>query len=478
MQTNYLIQLIRTLSLEEQKQLVLYIESPFFNRSKFKGNMKKLFMLMVDEVQPLDKKALFSKLFPKEIESVSKLDKNMTELGKLIRSFLMTNYYWRSDNAFHQNLDWAGLLRQRAMETRYLRALSQLKELQAAVEYESTEYYLNEILYEQEVLVWENYNNRVRGGLNLPALFHKLEIYYQLNRLEWLNRLLLQQKVVQVNLPKQLDFLSREIFISESLLEQSASLRINYQIYQALKSEVPDVKDFYALTDLLKQHEKKIEPDAMQEFYTFLRNTCTLLINFGHSEMLAVLFTLQKDNLEKGYFYHKGKISHSAFGNIVTVATKVGAQEWALGFMEEHKTRIIGNEETNDFYKLTMASYFFSVKDFESALDWIPGAPQDTLYLFRARRLKLKAQFELDSELLPYEMDAFKMMLSRAAQKLISPQFRELQANFINFLYQVVHTATSDKPRLRRLAQRISDKSPVSEKDWLLEKINQMLLLG
>ncbi|MBC7776207.1 MAG: hypothetical protein H7246_12295 [Phycisphaerae bacterium] len=477
MYNTHLVQLVKSLTPEELKELALFVDSSFFNRSKFRGNMSRLLSLMVEIASgewEFDKKAVFGRLFPGEKETGGRLEKNMSELSKLIRAFMLTNHYWRPENEFYQNLDWAGLLRGRSLNTRYQHTIGQLRESLGSGAFETTGYCLKQVLFEKEVLLWESYYNQAKGGLNLPALFHRLEVFYHLNRLEWINKLLLQQKVAQVTISNAADFLFLEISIPVSLLQESASLQINFQIYQLLKQDVPDVQGFNALADLIKQHEERIESDELQEFYAFLRNLCTLLFNYGHFELLPLLFQLQKDNLEKGYFYHDGKIPHAAFGSIVSVAIKIEAYAWALQFMEMHKDRIIGGEENNDLYRLSMANYFFAQKEFEKTLDWIPAAPQNTMFLYRARRLKLKAYYETHSDLLFYELDAFKMLISRASQKLISPQFRELHANFVNYLYQIAKSIPGDKARLRTLAQRISAKTAIAEKDWLLEKLEGM----
>lgn len=474
MLNTHLVQLLKTLDSREREELKLFVQSPFFNRGKFRNNMARLLGLLFEFMETegdFEKSEIYSRLFPGEHETPGRMEKNMVELAALVRSFLLTNQYWNPENDFYQQLDWAVLLRKRSMISRYHQTISHIRKLQSTAPFESSEFYLKQFLLESEVHFWESVINRSKGDQNLPPLLNLLGHFYHLNRMELLNRLLVQQKVTQLD-DSTADALALvDGPVPAALLEDNIALKINLQINQMLNAPVPDKADFYALAELLKRHENQIEPEALQEFYAFLRNTCTLLLNYGNAEMLPVFFQLQKDNLEKGYFYLEGKISPGAFGNIVTAATRVGEYDWALNFMEAHKDRIIGGDETDDFYRLTMASYFFAIKDFDKALDWIPTAPQDTMYLFRARRLRLKVYYETKSDLLFYELDAFKMALSRASQKLISPQFRELQANFVNFLYQIAKSPPGDKARRQKLSQRIIAKPSVYEKDWLLEKL-------
>lgn len=422
-----------------------------------------------------DKMEIFARLFPGKNVSEGSLEKSMTALSNLIRSFLLTNHYWKADNEFYQNLDWAVILRNRNLKTRYLNTVKKLRQIQEVELYQSSEFYLKQFLLEDEVHYWESLHNKAKGDQNLPATLRQLGLFYHLNQIELNNRLLLQQRIAQVNFVSEEKFEHSIIEIPALHLQESTLLKINFHIYQLLGSKVPNIVEFIALEDLLKQHEKELEPDVRQEFYAFLRNLCTILLNFGFLEMRPVLFRIQKENLEKGYFYINGKISPGAFANIVISALRLDEFVWVLKFMEEHKERIIGGEDTNDFFQLNMATYFFALGDFNQCLNLIPDAPVDNLYLIRARRLRLKAYYEIKSELLLYELDAFKMLLSRAAQKTISPALRGVNANFVNFLYQITKTAPYDKPKLMKIFNRISAKNSVAEKEWLLEKIQRSL---
>ena len=86
----------------------------------------------------------------------------------------------------------------------------------------------------------------------------------------------------------------------------------------------------------------------------------------------------------------------------------------------------------------------------------------------------MKIYYELNSDLLPYKIDAFKMYLSRASQKVISSLTREQNTNFVNILFQISTTAKGDKARAQRLIQRIQDKQSIADREWLLEKAAQL----
>ncbi|HAD13739.1 MAG TPA: hypothetical protein DCF33_15035, partial [Saprospirales bacterium] len=91
-------------------------------------------------------------------------------------------------------------------------------------------------------------------------------------------------------------------------------------------------------------------------------------------------------------------------------------------------------------------------------------------YLLTGKRLELKAYYELNSDLLPYKIDAFKVYLSRTSAKQISPAIKQQLSDFINFLAQLASSIPGDEKRSDILSRRIREKKQAAEWRWLLEK--------
>ena len=91
-------------------------------------------------------------------------------------------------------------------------------------------------------------------------------------------------------------------------------------------------------------------------------------------------------------------------------------------------------------------------------------------YLLAGKRLELKALYELQSDLLPYKLDAFKMFLSRTSQKLLPDNRRQMNIDFINLLFQIVSAPPGDPKRSARLIKHVEEKKQASEWHWLLAK--------
>lgn len=477
MEQTYLIKLIKTLDTGEQQELALFAASPFFNRGTQSEDVRKLLQTILyaaPDFEKIEKMFVYQEVFPGKEFIEGKLEKTMAELSKLIRSFLLTQKYFDASNEFQQMLDWASLLRTRDLDSRYQQTIDKLVKTQQTNIVESEAHYYRQFLLETEIHDWQSSYNRFKGDLNLPRLIHNLDIYYFVHRLEFLNRFLLQQKVTHLEIPEEIAHALNETNLPERYLRESVVLLISDKINQLLKQNPPTLEAFLALTDLLRTHENGIGTALLRQFFAYLRSLCTILINAGAEELIPALHQLHRDNLERGYFYFENKIHPPAYVAVVTAALRVRNFDWALHFIESHKNRIIGDNETHDFYRLNLANYYFEIGAYEKSQELIPASSPDLDYHFRARRLELKIYYESDSELLPYKIDAFKMFVSRASNKLLSPRFKELQGNFVNLLHQLSQSIAGDKDRSQKLVQRILTKAAVAERDWLLEKARQL----
>jgi hypothetical protein len=227
--------------------------------------------------------------------------------------------------------------------------------------------------------------------------------------------------------------------------------------------------------DIIQKYETRFTPERLAEFYTYLRNFCILLLDEGKNEVLPTLHEIQLDNLKRGYFYMEGKILPNALLTVTLTALNLGKTEWAFAFVEEHKDRIIDENETHDFYRTNKALCYFTERNFDAALEIIPFGSSYSYFHLLARRLELKIYYELDSDLLPYKIDAFKMFISRAGNKVLSEKLHELNVNFINFLRQLsLSPKIRDKTRSAQLIKRIQEKKLVGERIWLLEKAREL----
>lgn len=422
--------------------------------------------------QPLDKQFLSKTLFSEEYVNGRKLEKVMVEANKIVRAFLLTQNYFREDNHFTQNFDFSEIVRSRNLETRFRHLLAKIQRSQADSPWKNEPYYLRQFVLEYAIFEHECLHNQARGDLNIPEALRALDQHYYINRLNLLNHFLLQRKVANVVVPDSVETAMAETSVPNRYLHTSATIKINNEIFGLLKKKHPEPSDVRLLFELLKTHENGLDQDSLRKFYTYLRNVCVLIANvfFDDEEIRYTLFELYKDNLTRGYLHFEGKLHPNTYLAVSTAAVRVGQYEWGLDFIEQFKHQIMGENEHQDIYRFNMALYLFGVGRYEECLSYIPSTSSFIDYLFRGKRLELKAYYEINSDLLPYKLDAFKMFLSRTSQKLLSKAENQLNLDFANLLYQLIHSTPGDPKRANRIIERIQAKKSTADWRWLLEK--------
>jgi hypothetical protein len=479
MLNHFILEVVDTFQPEELEEFTLFLKSPYHNRGSTADHLQKLFAIVsaakkLGTLQELSKEQLFDSLFPDSPKIAGKLDKLMTELKKLLQSFLEFKNFEAAENEGQRTLYLMRDFRKRGLEERYMQVLEKARKIAVADGRETLDNFHFKLSIDLEVHEWESTFNKAKGDLHIPAVVESLDQYYFVERTNMLNLLMLQQKLTL--LPDQsLQALESDWAVPPSKLGNSGFLTISWKINELLKKPEPDVSQFDALLEALKKNENRIGYWHLSGFYAHLRNFCTFLIDNGHFELKETYFQIILDNLERGYFYFNGKIPSNAILNITQTALFVNEIDWANQFVEAHKDQIIDENETQDFYRMNKALCLFAENKFEEALEMIPYGSTYSFYSLMAKRLELKCYYELDSELLPYKIDAFKMFISRAGSKVLSEKLHELFANFVNFLRQLsMIPRFGDKVKSAKLIGRINEKKLVAERTWLLDKTREL----
>jgi len=477
MEHTHFIELIQTLNKEELKQLILFVENPFFNKGRFKEQILSLLEICLyhpwlDSHQKVEKSEVFAAVFIDQTFVEGKIEKLFVEAHKLLRTFLLIQNYMKASNEFQQTFDFSEIVRTRGLENRYQQTLSRLQRIQEQSNLRNSTYFYQQFLVEDAIYNRESLNNQAKGDLNVPKVLQSLEIHYFLCRIARLNSFLLQQKVARVDTSELAISFLEQSPLPEHHLKMSPVLRINHEIFFLLRKNRAEPQDVRALFDLLRLYEEELDPASLREFYTYLRNICVLISTsfFDNEEIRLTLFELYKDNLSRGYLHYESKLHPNTYLAVTLAAVRVRQFNWAIEFIENHKNEVIGDNEERDIYRFNLAVYLFGIGQFSNCLDNIPPTSPFVDYLLHGKRLELRALYELQSDLLAYKLDAFKMFLSRTSQKLLSEAQRQTNSDFANLLHQLVNSKPADPKRSELLVSRLHEKKQSAEWRWLLEK--------
>jgi hypothetical protein len=481
MGNSQVVELVQTLSKEERQLIQEFADQHFFNSGKQKQFVKPLLKILLSEKESKRKDAfskehLYQQLFGEGYKADQRLEKTMSEVHKIIRNTLLCVHYFRDSNDFFHQYDFLNVIKPRNLEQRFEQAINRLKKHQESVLIRNESYFLHQHLLDYAIFENECLHNHVKGDLNIPNAVFSLECYFYLNYLNLTNHYLLQQKVTKLLPPEDLMKSIESFSIPKSHYDFSPDIRINYEIFILLKKTYPDITDIDFLFNLLKKEEEKLDADSLRKYNTYLRNMCVLYaqLNSNDEQIREILFDLYKNNLECGYLHFEGKLTPSTYLAVSTSAVRVKQFEWAKNFIETFKNQIVGENETQDIYKFNLALYLFGTGQYQKCLETLPSSSPILDYLLHSRRLELKAYYELESDLLSYKLDAFKMFLSRTSPKLLSDQKRQSNTDFLNLLVQLSTSIPGDAKRAETLIKRLKEKKQAAEWRWLMEKAEEL----
>jgi hypothetical protein len=478
MTTTFAIDVIQALRPAEVEDFRAFTRNSYLTRGFDAETAGLFFEILYEAIQQgcleeTEKEAIFNRMFPDKPFVESKIDKLMSELKRLLERFLVVQRYVSDENEGNQLLDLAAELRVRRLGVRAQQIIDKAVKFSDTNLLESMERFRFRSQLALEEYDWHCQYNKIKDDLQIPQTIAHVSVYHYAQRISLLNHLLLLQKSAM--LPASLEADTGEFEIEPAIVAKSVFLSISLEINHLLKNEKCNVEDFQRLMDEINSKEKTLSQTTLAEFYSYLRNICTILIDAGYTNLYVALHEINKDNLSRGYFYENGMISPNALLSIIQAAVFANQFAWANNFVEHHRGRITGENETSDFYRMNKAICLFGEKRYEEALDIIPFSSTYTSYLLMARRLELKIYYEMRSDLLEHKVEAFRMFISRAGKKVFSSRVYDLCINFVNFVRQLSQSeGPQAKQRSALLEKRIREKKVVGERLWLLEKAREL----
>jgi hypothetical protein len=325
------------------------------------------------------------------------------------------------------------------------------------------------------LLDYETYNfdltyNAKKSYNKIPQVLEGLEASHLLSKLELLNQYLLARHITKFDLPEEIKEVV-EGYFSGKIIQKHPILLLSYKVFQLLKHDVPPLSEFENLHIMINQYQSNLDIYYIRMFCTYMRNLCTILVYDNQPEYLPILFELSKTHYERGYLYYDGKIHGSTLISISQTALLVYQLKWAATFIDAHENLILNDTPKKDYFNLAKANLLFYQKKFDDALGLIPDTMNTIDFSMLCRRLEMKCFYEIQSNILDYKIDTFRMFLSRTGKEILPAIQKNRNGNFANLLARIVTTPKGDKKRVQKLLKSIEDEKELVEREWLISVI-------
>lgn len=476
-----LLEVTKILTSSEMHRLGQFLRSPYFHTKEIPVDELALFDLLAKdhpdfEEEEWGKTIVFQRLYPESDWVKGKIEKKMSALLKQVERFMIEEASREEIDPFEEKLKLAKFYRKKAALRYYKLLLTNLEKGQATFAKKEKKDFYHDFLLQREISEYKSlYNNR-REDLNLPATLRAFDIYYLAVKLEYSCGLLSQSNFhIPVDIRDSLTILKLIIpLISEDNFLDVPLIHIYVQVFLLLQ-EMDNLEAYAQLEKLLSKYHQELPWEQYTAIQSFCRSFCVRQMNRGNQMFEEKSFLLYKDHLEQGLLQPGGNLLAGTFRNIIIAGLRHREFDWVKTVLDEYKDQIVSANFPEDVYQLNLADYFFALKEYDKALDYLVDYYDDVYYHIAAKRIELKAYYELKSVLLPAKIDAFKIFIYRLSKKKLPESPREGNNNFINTLKQIIARGTQFNPkRIARVKDRLEKLEMIAEKKWLLEKLEEL----
>lgn len=484
-----LFETILAMTMSERDRIPDFIQSPVFFIKEEK--ILELYFLLREEVEKYERGEPFVEteeeiywfLSPTKEWHQRTFDSMKSRLLNVIKKAVIYQYAGiekfrldiiEDDHSIEikQLLYLAQFYQERKLHQQFENTINRLKLLHNSAPLSNEHYYTRYLAAREEFEVASRYRMPERNVKRIDAL-ESFDLYYLVNKL---SLLVLAERIIKVEMESQLQALENLNINQNPLFKRIINL---YRMAFAVRcyKEGEDERILEDYLDVLETDIHLLPTEQQKNLYTYARNFCALKYKNGNIPYLGILFKLIQKNLKAGFFYHKDGtttdgILHSSIQSIVAIALKLEQADWALNFLNEHKTKIIAPNpaEQQRFYHFNLACYHFQLKEYDEALELLETDFDDDRYRLVARALEIKLYFEKDDkkekeiEFLESRIAAFETYLSRNdIPNLDKTGYR----NFIKLIKKM-------NKQKRISSKDLEEKNSIAEREWILEKVEIM----
>lgn len=468
MQKSVLVEILRSLSRKEMRDIHKWLLSPAHNQRQ---DVIKLFDYLGKHLSGsedgMTKEQAWRALFPAQAYDDAFMRQVMYFLLKAIEEYLVFAYY-TSDGVRYQ-LALSRIYRRRKLDKAYKQAhrlgLDNLQKQPLRNDfYLLNKFFLEQIEYEYQMNISQN------GPVNLQETADALEKWFLEERLRISKDMLAHQSIYpKINYNHGL--LSEVLaYADEKKMLQEPSIAIYYYAYMAFTNT--NQENYFSELEqrILTQTEffNKLE---VRTLYLAALNYCTVKVNKGNLDYCRRALKFYHIGTEKGFLLENNLISKYTFGNAVAFALKIGEFDWAQQFIENFQHHL-DEKDRNSIVNFNLARLFSEKGEYGKAQQLLTKFEyNDVVYNLVAKTMLLKIYYE-ESEFDAFEslLDAMRTYLHR--KDAISPNYRLVYKNLLSVMRKLLNLNPYSAIQREKFRKMVLETNPLSEREWFLRQID------
>ena len=484
MLNNKLIRLISGISRKEMTRFRELAASPYFN----KHQDTKALVCYLSEIYPrfdeesCCRKRVFQQLFPGQKHDQSQLALVFTYTLKLFEKFLIQERF--KERIPLHNILLLNDLRNRKHYTLYEKTLGRAETELIKEEKRDSSFYNRKFQLAREA---DNYYKQIQKRRKDDSIQHKqknLDLFYLSEKLKDACEMEVRRKILKVNYNTHLlDAVIQEVGGNLEEYEQEPSIYMYYTLYQMIVYS--DHQFYFKAYEVLKNNQRYFEQHELKSLYNYLQNYCIGQINLGETHFLKEIFKLYQSQISQDLLIEDGYLSEWHYKNIVTTGIRLGEMDWVGHFVETFKEKL-HPESRENAYLFNLASYYYATKQLDRVLDLLVKVEYNDLrYNLGAKALLLRTYYDLEEyEPLFSLSESFKQYLHR--NKLMADSRRIGYSNLFRLTKKTAQIKANagfvskekTQKELKKLEKDLKESEAIFNKSWLVEKINELIILA
>jgi len=462
MNQNVVIRLLNALNQKELKKLKKFLASPFFNT---RADVCFLFELYLTSPSffspPLDKLALFNKVYPEETFDDAKIRHLLSYLSKLVKQFYMQLNY-QSDR-IKQHLDLLEQLKLKGLNKSFEHEWTKTDQFLQKQDYRNSNFY-----YQQHILqgqkAEELFKLKRQGEMSDFQIAKNLQLFFVARILRQSCSILTYQKMSDKS--EGFELLDEVLSMVErfNLTEIPVIAIYNSSV---LTLKYPEQEENYQqLIKLLQQHWHIFPTNELRDIHLLAINYCIKKLNHGNQGYIREAFELYRSGLKKEVLFESGLLSPFTYKNILKLGLELKEFDWIDQYLDQYKKHL-NPSDSNNHYTYCRAVFYFNTKKYSEVLKLLQKVSfKDKLYELDSRRMLLIIYYEGQAyNSLESLLKSFKTYIHR--QKDLG-YHKENYINLLFFVNKFLKENLQNKETRKKLINEINKTKALAGRRWLL----------
>ncbi len=490
MQENTLIQVLSKCNAVEHRQLALWLASPFHNRRQQPLLLYQYIVQCFQKKEPFEEQSAWeyvvqaigasekpretrgrkanlsaATLHPSHGKSATEMRLLMSELLSLTEAFLV--YKHRESQEVEYQIILTGLYRARGMEKIFQKNYSKTTQLLHKYPWQHVEFHkmAADLAFE-----WYQYagDKRQTDQLNVQEVSERTDTVFMARKLREACLAISYQAVYQQHLHQGLLPSVLSHIASHAVLLKIPAIALYYYCY-CLFAQRPDFSFFKTFQTQLMADRHLLPPEEQRILYLLGINYCILHINTKNHAYCQPALDLYQSGLATGLLIEHEVISHMAFNNIVSIALKINATDWARPFIRSYGQYLESKHQAATIH-LNEARIFYTERQYDLALAELSAfQSRDQANNLLARTLEIKICYERnDFDQLELALQNLQGYIKR--QRIIG-YYKTNYLHFVQYTKKLMLLNPNDKSARKKLAETIAQEKHLVDQEWLIEQV-------